>query len=434
MTDTEAPLQLAGGGVERIVGSTDDRGILAALRESGGAWEPHLQRFMFDHVASDAVCMDVGANIGVHTVQLGRLAHAGTVLAFEPGSENLSYLRRNIGPVPSVNVRAHGLYSHAGELNFVASRHHPGGSYIAGADGSGGDAAVGEGEVVGSVTVDTLDAVAEREGLTRLDFVKVDIEGSEVHFLEGGEATLRTHQPVIVLECNPIPLRRFQGLRPVRLFDALRAMYPAVGHVNDAGIPARIRSRGALEHLLARHGIVDLVAGCEFPSNRLGEIDDATRQLRFRTITARPIANVVARLRPRYTPVQCFVTSGGSTIQTPSGELHAVSGQSVVVQLRARNQTPVWLAGEAANHPMCSAYRVRDATGQLVLAQSAFVALPKPVPPGGTIELEVTIEAPETPGHYSVELTLVQKGYVWFDQLDPDARATIDLYVEATDS
>ncbi len=46
----------------------------------------------------------------------------------------------------------------------------------------------------------------------------------------------------------------------------------------------------------------------------------------------------------------------------------------------------------------------------------------------------VTIEAPETPGHYSVELTLVQKGYVWFDQLDPDARATIDLYVEATDS
>ena len=51
-----------------------------------------------------------------------------------------------------------------------------------------------------SATVRTLDSVARKKGIRRLDFLKCDVEGGELLVFKGGLQTLQHHKPVIFCE------------------------------------------------------------------------------------------------------------------------------------------------------------------------------------------------------------------------------------------
>ena len=57
------------------------------------------------------------------------------------------------------------------------------------------------------VTVDTLDAVAARLGLSRVDFIKIDVEGAEASVIDGASNVLRGMRPTLLLEINETALR-----------------------------------------------------------------------------------------------------------------------------------------------------------------------------------------------------------------------------------
>jgi FkbM family methyltransferase len=50
------------------------------------------------------------------------------------------------------------------------------------------------------MTFTTLDELAARLGLARLDWVKIDVEGAEFGVLQGGEGTLRRFRPNLLIE------------------------------------------------------------------------------------------------------------------------------------------------------------------------------------------------------------------------------------------
>ncbi|EIM78862.1 FkbM family methyltransferase [Nitritalea halalkaliphila LW7] len=52
------------------------------------------------------------------------------------------------------------------------------------------------------IVLDTLDAVCKAQGIKRIDFIKIDIEGAELSALKGAEQTLRAHLPTLLLEVN----------------------------------------------------------------------------------------------------------------------------------------------------------------------------------------------------------------------------------------
>jgi Methyltransferase FkbM domain len=56
------------------------------------------------------------------------------------------------------------------------------------------------GRIAVTVAVDTLDELCEREAISRLDFVKIDVEGAELQVLEGGQRVIETHRPVLLIE------------------------------------------------------------------------------------------------------------------------------------------------------------------------------------------------------------------------------------------
>ena len=64
-----------------VLGSSDDRSVVEALRYGNGLWEPHIMQVMHRYLRVDHVCFDSGANLGIYTLVMSKLAPEGSVVA-----------------------------------------------------------------------------------------------------------------------------------------------------------------------------------------------------------------------------------------------------------------------------------------------------------------------------------------------------------------
>ena len=223
---------------------------------SGIYQDEDLIRAALRLLPDQAVALDVGANIGFFAVPLARaLAERdGKLHAFEPLPSNFARLQENLGlndlGQDTVATWACGLSSERAELEITLREDFQHG-------GETGNAAIVIDDGLDEqfqrirVPVRTLDDFAEENSLDRLDFIKIDIEGHEDMFFEGGRTTLARTRPTVLMEVNSAYFRR----RGVVLADRLRETLP-----DDYGF-ARRSSHGRWER-------IDDVNECN-------EIDDA---------------------------------------------------------------------------------------------------------------------------------------------------------------
>jgi hypothetical protein len=61
----------------------------------------------------------------------------------------------------------------------------------------------------GEIPVTTLDAFVSESKIEKIDIIKVDIEGSEIAFLEGARQTIADFRPRLMIEVNHGALKRF---------------------------------------------------------------------------------------------------------------------------------------------------------------------------------------------------------------------------------
>lgn len=61
-------------------------------------------------------------------------------------------------------------------------------------------------------------------------------------------------------------------------------------------------------------------------------------------------------------------------------------------------------------------YRWKDPKGRVLVADGVRTPLPRNLAPGESVPLKMNIAAPERPGRYLIEVTLVQEGVAWFDE------------------
>jgi len=126
--------------------------------------------------------LDIGANKGLATVAMAKkVGLDGLVYAFEPVPEYYRSLRANLSRNGIQNVKAY-QFALGGRIARMDYYKDGGGSGIVAQDGA---------EKL-SVKVTTLDAFAETEGLSQVDLISMDCEGSELLVLQGGERTLQT--------------------------------------------------------------------------------------------------------------------------------------------------------------------------------------------------------------------------------------------------
>ena len=250
--EASAPLMLPRGASTVVVGDERDLTVVAVLRGLNGDWEPHIRRFLENIVQADWVCVDIGANIGAHTLAMASMASKGTVVAFEASPRSFGYLSRNIADLPAPKARVklvnRALWSEPGQLNLAAVAELPGCSFVTpSADVAQSEALLREvinpEDVagvelhIGIETIDaiTLDAWVRESGLERIDLIKLDVEGSESRVLQGAEDVLRKYAPILITEYAPPCHRSFLGAEPQAYFEQLLNLFAGVFIIEEDG-------------------------------------------------------------------------------------------------------------------------------------------------------------------------------------------------------
>ncbi len=146
------------------------------------------------HVPEGTVSVDVGANIGVHSLVMSRcVGRAGKVISFEPLDIIHERLLGNVAlnGLENIEARMIGISDRRDELMF---------------DSNLQDFNIGKGRIspagTKKIVVSTLDHEL-RDVPGRISLVKIDIEGHELQAILGGQKILSCHKPAIICEFNP---------------------------------------------------------------------------------------------------------------------------------------------------------------------------------------------------------------------------------------
>src|SRR5579859_1365490 len=221
------------------------------------------------YVPEDAICLDIGANIGVMAIALAWIAKRGHVVAIEPDPQTVAFLRANVlRNAPSNVTVAQHLVGASGSRRL----------YMANATDSGWSTSLDPAltpsfpdyKAQGLMECISVDDLVRKENLSRVDFIKIDCEGGELEVLAGAQETLRRFRPIVMLEFNAHCLMNFARINPPDALDQIMAMFPFVARVHADGILEPIVNRFAFMHFhVTKRTCVDYLI-CSFsPPRRL---------------------------------------------------------------------------------------------------------------------------------------------------------------------
>jgi FkbM family methyltransferase len=163
-----------------------------------GRYEPHFAELFSLLVRPGDWCVDVGANVGVHTVRLAKLAgQPGKVIAIEPDPEVIRRAERNVAlngleTVRLVNAAAS---DQPGEMHLYrpgawdTSRarasllHHP--------------------HLTEAATVDPVVTLDDICAGGPISLIKINVEGHEAAVVRGAAATIAACMPTVIFEYAP---------------------------------------------------------------------------------------------------------------------------------------------------------------------------------------------------------------------------------------
>jgi FkbM family methyltransferase len=173
-----------------------------------GLYERSTTKAISRSVRSGQIVLDVGANIGTHTLELARRVGAsGKVFAFEPTlfayGKLLHNLELNAGLVPI--VKAEQLMLAASDSKIAEEQIHSSWPLVR-TDDLHADH-LGRLQSTEGARAITLDTYLGEAGVERVDFIKLDVDGYECEVLEGARHCLDNFHPIILMELAPYVLR-----------------------------------------------------------------------------------------------------------------------------------------------------------------------------------------------------------------------------------
>ena len=183
----------------------DDRLISPWFIVTGG-YETTVTDFFVRNVRHDSHCIDVGSNFGYFSCLMARLAFGGKLIALEADRHVFELVRDNLG--------INGLSGHGTALHMAAAAEPGSLTMYRRPTRSANTSIVDYGEAFSSlmgetpaeafsVPAGTIDGLLDRlDG--RVDFMKVDIEGSEPLAFRGAHQTIAANpQLKIIMEWSP---------------------------------------------------------------------------------------------------------------------------------------------------------------------------------------------------------------------------------------
>lgn len=129
----------------------------------------------FVEVKTGDTVFDIGAFVGGFTIPAAKIAKS--VYAFEPTPISANCLRKNVAHLQNVLVLENAFWNKKEELCFLLGENPTDNSLIN----------LDDGKQIGKLVIeaDTLDNIAQAQGISCIDFLKADVEGAEPELIEG---------------------------------------------------------------------------------------------------------------------------------------------------------------------------------------------------------------------------------------------------------
>jgi FkbM family methyltransferase len=158
-------------------------------------------------VKPGSVVLDIGANIGVHTMLLADLVGpSGRVLSFEPSDYGVRKLRRNLELNPELAGRVTLFHCFLAATDGAAVPDRIFSSWPL-ADSEGlHQKHLGLAMPTNGAPGRTIDGILAELGGPSVQLVKMDVDGFESEVLRGAAALLSGSRPIFVMELSPYVL------------------------------------------------------------------------------------------------------------------------------------------------------------------------------------------------------------------------------------
>ncbi len=158
-------------------------------------YQYHELQACLNHCENRRVAVDIGAHVGLWSMHL--CDHFSQVVAFEPVF--VECLRRNLEGFANVAVHHVALSNQSGSVEMEIVKSNSGATHIA-------KKSNGKGKPIQTARLDDYK-------LAEVDFIKVDVEGSEYGVLCGAKETMLRSRPVVIFERKGHDVRTFGETR-----------------------------------------------------------------------------------------------------------------------------------------------------------------------------------------------------------------------------
>lgn len=178
----------------KLTGFANDH-IFNTISKHQSFYELGLLNFLAKHAKKGGTYIDIGANIGNHSVFFSKFL-ADQVISIEPGKELKPILEKNLND-NSVKGKFYniGCGKSNGECFLTRDRTHNNW-------GSGYCSSQMENNYSEKILIRSLDDLYFESNYPPISLIKIDVEGFEIEVLKGAQKILEKYKPQIVIEAS----------------------------------------------------------------------------------------------------------------------------------------------------------------------------------------------------------------------------------------
>jgi methyltransferase, FkbM family len=162
-------------------------------------YEPHVVQYLLHTIKDGWVTFDIGAYIGFYSMLLGKLCGPhGRVIAFEPieSLQNRILLSAKANKLANIHVESLAVGESSGMRKLWIHED------VKGYFGTSSSLVRSKGKLERVVKMISIDEYICLNQLSRVDFIKIDVEGAEIEVLKGAKKTLKQFNPIVLIEFN----------------------------------------------------------------------------------------------------------------------------------------------------------------------------------------------------------------------------------------
>ena len=194
-----------------------------------GSFNSLVEDYLLNNIKKDMFVVDAGANIGAYSILISKIVgNKGKVIAFEPDMRNRKIFDKSI---------KHNLCNNIDTYPYILSNKNYKKKLFLDQNYFGSSSIL-ESEIptklLKHIDVDSikLDDVIFKY-YNKIDFLKVNIEGSEFYFLQGAKKTIIKYRPNIIIEYSYLRLSKIKNFNNEEFFSFFRNLNYKIYPLDD---------------------------------------------------------------------------------------------------------------------------------------------------------------------------------------------------------